>query len=168
MKRSSLLFAASTALFCAAPALVSAHCKPVNGHFEAVVVPPGEGHCPATGPVPGAPPPFCTAGRVWGGIQGNYQFVMTGALPAATLGGTPSVLFFTGKSVIFLKKGDQLLGTDTGALDPPPAGQRGFASLITFDGGTGEIAGATGQIRLRGELGDDGTAGDYLGQLCTP
>jgi hypothetical protein len=168
MKRTSLVFVASATLSCAAPVLASTNCKDVAGHFEAVVVPPGEGHCPAAGPVPAAPPPFCTAGRVWGGIKGNYQFVMTGALPAATLGGTPTVLFFTGKSVIFLKKGDQLFGTDTGALDPPPAGQRGFASLITFDGGTGEMSAASGQIRLRGELGDEGTSGDYLGQLCTP
>src|SRR5688572_14980965 len=57
-------------------------CARVNGHFEANVVPSGTGHCPA-----GAP--FCTAGRVWGGIQGNYQFVMSAATPAAAMGGTP-------------------------------------------------------------------------------
>ena len=168
MNRSLPLVAAVAALISAAPILAAAHCKHVVGHFEAVVVPPSTGHCPAASPDPTIPPQFCTAGRVWGGIQGNYQFVMTAAISAAPLGGTPTVLFYTGESVIFLKKGDQLHGTDTGALDPPPAGQRGFASLITFHGGTGETAGTTGQIRLRGELGDVGTSGDYLGQLCTP
>jgi hypothetical protein len=145
------------------PASADQACKPVVGHFEAVVVPPGQGHCPS---VPGT---LCTAGRVWGGIQGNYQFVITGALPSATLGGVPTILFFTGRSTIFLKSGDQLLGTDTGSIDLPP-GLGGFASLITFDGGTGAMSEATGQIRLRGEFSasEGTTAGDYLGTLCTP
>jgi hypothetical protein len=71
---------------CAIPLTADQTCKPVVGHFEALVVPPGQGHCP---PVPGT---FCTAGRVWGGIQGNYQFVMTGASPSAAIGGVPTIL----------------------------------------------------------------------------
>src|SRR5687768_12799299 len=88
MKRPSQILIAAVATFWTGGTAVAADqaCKPVTGHFEAVVVPPGSGHCPA-----GAP--FCTAGRVWGGIQGNYQFVMTAASPAAALGGTPTVLF---------------------------------------------------------------------------
>jgi hypothetical protein len=137
-------------------------CKPVVGHFEARVVPPATGHCP------NVPDAFCTAGRVWGGIQGNYQFVMTGAVPSSTIGGVATILFFTGKSTVFLKSGDQLVGTDTGSIDLPP-GQGGFASLITFDGGTGRMSGATGQIRLRGEFSaaEGTTSGDYIGSLCT-
>jgi hypothetical protein len=136
-------------------------CKPVVGSFEAFVVPPGQGHCPSD------PTAFCTAGRVWGGIQGNYQFVITGAIPASAIGGVPTVLFFAGKSGIFLKSGDQLLGKDTGSIDLPP-GQGGFASLITFDGGTGNMTLATGQIRLRGEFDAAAgmTSGDYMGSLC--
>src|SRR6267142_1254582 len=91
------------------PALAAQGCKPVVGHFEANLVPPGQGHCPSD------PMAFCTAGRVWGGIQGNYQFVMTGAIPSATIAGVPTILFFTGQSTIFLKHGDHLLGTDTGS-----------------------------------------------------
>ena len=149
---------------CAAPAFADQQCKPVEGHFEAGIVLPGEGHCPD---VPGA---FCTAGRVWGGIQGNYQFVMTGAVPAALVLGEPStVLFFTGKSDVLLKSGDHLLGTDTGSIDLPP-GEGGFASLITWNDGTGKMTGASGQIRLRGEFDPTAgtTAGDYLGTVCTP
>ena len=165
MKRFFQFITACVLLLTASVAMVfgDQNCKPVVGHFEANVVPPGEGHCP---PDPGA---FCTAGRVWGGIQGNYQFVITGAIPAAAIGGVPTVLFFTGKSTIFLKSGDQLLGNDTGSIDLPP-GQGGFASLITFDGGTGNMSGATGQIRLRGEFdaAQATTSGDYVGTLCTP
>ena len=164
MTRKSSVLAACVLLFANAlpGAWASQTCKPVVGSFEASVVPPGQGHCPA---VAGT---LCTAGRVWGGIQGNYQFIMTGALPAALIGGTPTVLFFTGHSTIFLKQGDQLLGVDTGSLDLPP-GQGGFASLITFDGGTGSMAAATGQIRLRGEFSatEGTTSGDYIGSVCT-
>jgi hypothetical protein len=165
MKRLSQFIAACVLLLTAsiAPVFGDQNCKPVVGHFEAVVVPPGQGHCPSN------PPAFCTAGRVWGGIQGNYQFVMTAAIPSAPFGGVDTILFFTGKSTIFLKSDDQLLGTDTGSIDLPP-GQGGFASLITFDGGTGDMSGATGQIRLRGEFDAVAatTSGDYLGKLCTP
>ena len=145
-----------------APVFGNQNCKPVVGHFEALVVPPGQGHCPISAP-------FCTAGRVWGGIQGNYQFVMTAAIPSVTVGGVPTILFFTGKSTVFLKSGDQVLGTDTGSIDLPP-GLGGFASLITFDGGTGNMTGASGQIRLRGEFNaaEATTSGDYIGTLCTP
>ena len=65
----------------AAPVSADQSCKPVVGHFEAFVVPPGQGHCPSV------PEAFCTAGRVWGGIQGNYQFVMTAAEPSVLIGG---------------------------------------------------------------------------------
>jgi len=136
-------------LVLAAPAVFADQtCKPVEGHFEAVIVPPGVGFCP---PADGT---LCTAGRVWGGIQGNYQFIATSIVPS---GAVPSIFFFTGRSTIFLKSGDQLLGTDTGSIDLAAGG---FASLITFDSGGG-------QIRLRGELTAQGTAGDYLGSLCT-
>ena len=133
----------------AQPALAQ-QCKPVVGHFEAQVVPPPE--CTA---------PFCSAGRVWGGIQGDYTFAMERFEPSLAV---PSIFFFTGKSVITLKSGDQLLGTDTGSLDVGPLG--GFASLITFTGGTGDMTGATGQIRLRGEITETTTSGDYVGILC--
>lgn len=147
----------------AIPAAADQVCGPVTGHFEAVVVPPGQDHCPSD------PSAFCTAGRVWGAIQGTYQFVMTGAMPSVLIGGVPTVLFFTGQSVIFLKGGDQVFGTDTGSIDLPP-GQGGFASLITFTGGTGNALNTAGQIRLRGEFSaaEGTTAGDYTGRLCTP
>lgn len=132
-------------------------CKPVEGHFLASIVPP---------PACQSPVGVCTEGRVWGGIQGNYHFVMTQSMPSAPTG-VPTIFFFTGKSTIDLKSGDQLLGTDTGSID---FGLGGFASLITFGGGTGDMTNATGQIRLRGELSFAAgtTQGDYVGTVCTP
>ena len=157
MNRKLMLLAAALAAE-AAPVFAAQSCKPVVGHFEAVIVPVGP-DCPA----------FCTAGRVWGGIQGEYDFVATSFFPAAFLGGIPSAQFFTGQSVIALNSGDELKGTDSGIIDPAPplgTGAGGFASLISFTGGTGAMAGATGQIRLRGEVTVEGTRGDYIGTLC--
>ena len=152
MKNRSIAFIAAAALSVSTATYADQTCKPVVGHFEAQVVPPPD--CAA---------PFCSAGRVWGGIQGTYTFAMTTIQPS---GAVPSIMFFTGQSVITLKSGDQLHGTDTGSLDLSPLG--GFASLITFTGGTGDMAGATGQIRLRGELDQAAgtTTGDYIGTVC--
>src|SRR6185436_5879135 len=95
-----LLLALATSAAFAAP-----ECKPVVGGLEAQVVPPGTGHCPATAP-------FCTAGRVWGGIQGTYQFVMSGLEPSVLIGGVPTIVFFAGRSTVTLKSGDIVRGTD--------------------------------------------------------
>lgn len=153
----------AAALATSSPAAADQTCKPVEGHFLATIVPPGTGHCPDD------PSAFCTAGRVWGGINGNYKFVMTGTVPSITVGGVPTILFFTGQSRIALQSGDELDGTDTGSIDLPP-GQGGFASLITFHGGTGAMNSATGQIRLRGEFSATAgtTSGGYTGSVCTP
>jgi len=154
MFRSALL-----ALFCLSLIPIAAgaqNCKPVVGSFEAVLVPPGQEHCPAD------PNAFCTPGRVWGGVQGTYRFTMTAAVPSASFGGVPTILFFTGRSTVLLKSGAQIVGTDTGSIDLPP-GAGGFASLITFDD-------AGGQIQLRGnfDAAEATTSGDYIGELCRP
>src|SRR5258708_32207678 len=91
MRKISVLLALFVVI-AAVPLLADQVCKPVSGHFEASVVPPGEGHCP---PVAGT---LCTAGRVWGGIQGNYQRGATGFFPSAATGGVPSGPFLTGNS----------------------------------------------------------------------
>lgn len=130
-----------------------AACRPVNGHFKASAVPPPE--CQA---------PVCTAGRVWGGLAGTYSFVMTGRQPADP--GIPAIFFFSGRSTVLVQD-DRLLGVDTGSID---LGSGGFASLITFNGGTGQYSHATGQIKLRGTFDSAAgtTAGDYLGEICVP
>jgi hypothetical protein len=154
---STFLLTATVAV--GAPAFADQQCKPVVGSFEAHVV--VEGCTSVVG--------LCTAGRVWGGIQGTYAFTMTSAFPSGEVT-APTILFFTGHSVVTLNNGDVVLGTDTGAIDLPP-GQGGFASLITFHpGDSGTTANATGQIRLRGEFDPIAgtTNGDYLGTVCVP
>ena len=160
MKQSRKINSVVLAVFLTVMMLVPAaaqQCKPLVGSFEAEVQPANT--CPG---------PFCTAGRVWGGIQGEYRFTMDKIIPNGEPE-VPTISFFTGHSIISLKNGEQLFGTDTGTLDLPP-GHGGFASLITFTGGTGEMAHATGQIRLRGEFDavSGTTSGDYIGTVCKP
>jgi hypothetical protein len=157
MRRSIVVAAAL--LFAALPSrpiLATPTCRPVNGRFEAHLVPPQD--CTS---VVG----LCTAGRVWGGLQGDYQFTMSKLVPTAEPE-TPSINFFTGRSIVHTKDGD-LHGVDTGTIDLPP-GQGGFASLITWTGGTGPYAATTGQIHLRGLLDAAAgtTSGDYEGSIC--
>jgi hypothetical protein len=146
-------FIAASILFIASPVFAQT-CKPVVGSFEAVVVPPGQRHCPA-----GAQ--LCTAGRVWGGVQGTYEFVMTDQHPSILMGGVPTIIFFTGRSTVSLKSGERIVGTDTGSIDVLPA-RGGFASLITMDSDGG-------QMKLRGDFDPAAgtTSGDYLGTLCS-
>jgi len=151
-------FAVLSAIIAATPYVAAARpeCRPVNGHFEAHLVPPPD--CTSVVGV-------CTAGRVWGGLQGDYQFTMSKLVPTAEPE-TPTIFFFTGRSVVHTKDGD-LHGVDTGTIDLPP-GQGGFASLITWTGGTGPFAATIGQIRLRGFLDAAAgrTSGDYQGEIC--
>ena len=142
MKRASKTIPVGLAFYVIAAMTVpvaAQQCKPLVGSFEAEVQPANT--CSGV---------LCTAGNVWGGIQGNYRFTMDKAIPNGEPE-VPTIDFFTGHSIITLKSGDQLFGTDTGTIDLPP-GKGGFASLITFTGGSGAMTNATGQIRLRGEF----------------
>ncbi len=118
---------------------------------------------------------FCTAGRLIGGIQAEYAFVQTGALPASAVGGDAalaSAFFYVGKSDVTLKSGEHVFASDSGVIDLPPplgTGTGKQAALLVIAGGTGAYAGATGFLQLRGTFGTDGRiTGDYSGQLCTP
>ena len=160
MKRFRVTPQAGLSLFLVAAMAVpvaAQQCKPLVGSFEAQVQPANT--CAGV---------LCTAGNVWGGIQGTYRFTMDKVIPNGEPE-VPTISFFTGHSIITLKSGNELFGTDTGTIDLPP-GHGGFASLITFTGGTGAMANATGQIRLRGEFDPVAgtTSGDYIGTVCTP
>jgi hypothetical protein len=160
MKQSGKINSAGLGIFLIAAMVVpvtAQQCRPLVGSFEAQVQPANT--CAGV---------LCTAGNVWGGVQGTYRFTMDKVIPNGEPE-VPTISFFTGHSIITLKSGDQVFGTDTGTIDLPP-GHGGFASLITFTGGTGAMANATGQIRLRGEFDPVAgiTSGDYIGTVCTP
>ncbi len=115
---------------------------------------------------------FCTAGRLIGGIQADYAFVQTGALPAGAIGGDASLanaLFYVGESDVTLRSGEHVYASDSGVLDLPPYGTGKQAALLVVHGGTGAYAAATGFLQLRGTLEAGGVVtGDYSGEICTP
>src|SRR5579864_4128603 len=129
MRGLTIMSAAGLALALAAPARADQNCRPVVGSFLATITTDG---CTA------GPGLLCTAGRVWGGLQGNYFFTMASLVPTTAVApptaSVPSIFFFTGNSNVTLKDGGHALGIDTGTIDLPfvPGGQGGFASLITF------------------------------------
>lgn len=147
-----LVFALGIGAIVASPTVAQERCQPVTGRFEAQLVPRDQ--CAAA---------FCTRGEVSGGIQGTYALTIGEQLPAKVV---PSILFFVGSSAITTASGD-LDGIDTGTVDMR---HDGFVSLITFKGGTDKMTGATGQIRINGQLDQKRgrTAGDYAGTLCLP
>jgi len=111
MKRSSKIVSVGLGVFLIAAMVApvaAQQCKPLVGSFEAEVQPANT--CPGV---------LCTAGHVWGGIQGDYRFTMDKIIPNGEPE-VPTISFFTGHSIISLKSGDQLFGTDTGTIDLPP------------------------------------------------
>jgi hypothetical protein len=161
MRTTFIAALAAAAVTVAAPARADQQCKAVVGSFEAQITTDG---CTA------GPGLLCTSGRVWGGIQGHYDFTMASLVPTTAVApptaSVPSIFFFTGNSDVTLKDGVHALGIDTGTIDLPfiAGSHGGFASLITFSGAV------SGQIRLRGELDPVAgtTSGDYLGTICQP
>lgn len=145
------------ALAPASPARAGGGCRPVYGFYTSQQ----QQQCAGL---------FCTAGHLIGGIQADYAFVQTGALPATAIGGdVASALFYVGRSDVVLRSGDHVYASDSGVLDLPPAGTGKQAALLVIDGGTGAYAGATGFLQLRGTLEAGGVVtGDYSGQICTP
>jgi hypothetical protein len=80
MKRSSKIVSVGLGVFpitAMAVPVAAQQCKPLVGSFEAGVQPANT--CPGV---------LCTAGRVWGSIQGDYRFAMDKIIP----NGEPEVL----------------------------------------------------------------------------
>src|SRR3954471_2241544 len=137
----------------AATAAGGQNCKSVEGDFVAKAVQPPA--CQADS--------LCTAGQLTGGLKGKYEFHITKAPADAGTPAAPSVKFVVGPSTVTLRKGDVIVGIDTGTIDMPP-GAGGFASLIPW------TQGATGQIRLNGhfDAAAGTTSGEYEGTVCKP
>lgn len=121
-----------------------------------------------TGPACGSPVGVCSRGELKGALKGTFTF--TAASVTATVD-TPStaVLAYTGEMVVTTDDGT-LTCKDAGAL--ANTGDRSFASVCTVVGGSGELAGASGRLRLTGvspdfsgEAADPGGFGEYEGRI---
>jgi hypothetical protein len=144
---------AAILLAAARPASAS-ECKPVLGHFTSSPVTAG---C-------ASPVPFCTAGRLIGGIHGSYAFTMLTASPAA-VPNPAGVTFYTGRSEVSLDHGGTVVLADAGAIDLNPSGSGKMAALLSVVGGA-----TSGFLQLRGSIdfATGGVTGDYFGEICGP
>ena len=106
--------------------------------------------------------PVQSVGRLRGDIKGDYSFVLTAGSPSQT----PDVVHFDGRSEVQTKDG-KIFFSDAGAISN--VGRGNLAYLSTIRDGTGDWAGATGQLLFRGFVDPVSGRGvsDYVGEVCT-
>jgi len=151
--RKGLLLALVAGIALVATQAPASDTKHLTGHLSSQAV---------TGPDCTSPVGLCTAGRLIGGIHGEFEFTGTSLTPSST----PGVFFYTGTIVVHTAKGD-LTCTDAGAYSFAPTGE--VVDLCTITGGTGELAGATGSIQISGVFTFDGGGdSDYAARLVLP
>jgi hypothetical protein len=148
---------AITILSVQAPALAAAECQPVKGQFQA--------HFTSAATI---------SGTVIGGLQADFDVVLTGQIPLAAVDSVPppaeaaAVVFATGRTEYHAKNGAVLYGVNAVALDSSAAGDGHLTDLITFAGGTGDLVGASGHIVVVGhaDFAEGTIAARYSGELC--
>jgi hypothetical protein len=158
-KRTVTVVAAVVALALLNAASAAPECKQVEGKFT--LQPFGEPDC--TSPVD-----LCATGSYKGGIKGSSVFVgsrltPTVDMPAAADMPATAVVLLTGDNTI-ATGGGTLLTKDAIVLRTIGAGE--FAEVDTIVGGTGEWAGASGQLIATGTFTAAGGEGEYRGEIC--
>jgi len=132
-------------------------CKLVRGHAISHTV-------PASGCA--SPIALCAGGQLYGGIKGELSIVATSLTPTQDTPAT-GVFVFTADDVIRTKTGD-IYTKDAGVLNLAPNSTGDDMSIATITGGTGDYAGATGNLRIYGTFSETGGEFNYEGQICTP
>lgn len=141
-------------------------CKPVHGHFinQALVFFDGTS---CTSPVG-----FCVSGQATGVIKGPFLATVTSRTPITdlfpSLAGTPAgtVAFVTADLVIHTKTGDLHLKEAAASNEDPNQGDLG--DVVTVVGGTDKWVGATGRLRVWGNLSTIISDVTYDGDVCVP
>jgi hypothetical protein len=133
------------------------NCKPVHGQFiNQVLIPPGT-TCLS---------PFsCVSGEAKGVIKGDFLATITSFNPSIDTALT-GVFFVTADLVIHTKNGDLSLKEAAASNQNPDEGDLG--DVVTVVGGTGQWAGATGRLRVYGNLSPTISDVTYDGDVCVP
>jgi Protein of unknown function (DUF3224) len=111
---------------------------------------------------------FCITATYRGSLRGTLDARATSIAPTADTGAT-GVLVFTSESTF-----DGAMRDRTGTLAVRNAGTfrtTGAGSIVdlqTIVGGTGDFAGATGELRASGTFVDGAGMSEYEGQVCLP
>jgi hypothetical protein len=151
----ALAISAASALVFANRGAAPFKCRTVNGKFSLQSV---------SGPTCTSPVGLCATGSYSGGIKGNSEFTGSSLVPTVDTP-TTSVVLLTGDNIIHTDSGD-LLTKDAIVLRTTGAGD--FAEVDTVVGGTGDLAGATGQFSATGTFTAAGGEAEYRGEICTP
>ncbi|HLL69848.1 MAG TPA: hypothetical protein VK363_00360 [Pyrinomonadaceae bacterium] len=135
----------------------AAKCKLVRGHATSYTIPASDCASPIA---------LCAGGRLYGGINGEFTLVGTSLQPTQDTPVT-GVFIYTADNVIRTKRGD-IYTKDAGALNLTPNSTGDDVSIATITGGTGDYAGATGNLRIYGTFSETDGEFNYEGQVCTP
>lgn len=138
-----------------------AACKRVEGHLEETLVLPPD----CTSPVG-----LCTVAQLFGNLKGEARFTASAIIPTADTP-TTSVVFVTGDTLVVDAKLEGKQGTllikDAAAFRT--AGEGDLVDVQTIIAGTGDLAGATGTLRIRGNFtAATGGSSSFEGTICVP
>lgn len=134
-------------------------CRTVYGHFINQVIVPA-------GPTCSSPVGFCVSGRAIGGLRGNFLSTTMTFTPAPNVSDT-QVFFITANLVLRTRDGD-LSMQENAASNQDPNGHGDLGNVVTVVGGTGKWAGATGRLRVWGNLTVNERDVNYEGEVCRP
>jgi len=139
------------------------NCKPVHGHFINQVLVPSP---PCESPLQPPFSPTCVSGKAIGVLKGDFLATVTEILLSKDTPVT-GVVFLTADLVIHTKDGDLHL-KEAAASDPDPEGPGDLGDVVTIVGGTGKWDGATGRLRVYGNLTPTISDVTYDGDVCVP
>ena len=156
----SVLTVAGLMLFLGGSEALAQKCKTVHGHFiNQVFV--------LTGPTCSSPIGFCVSGQAIGGLKGDFISTITSFVPAPNFNDT-QVVFVTASLVLHTRDGD-LMMEENAAFNQDPNGHGDLGDVVTVVGGsTGKWAGATGRLRVWGNLTAPESDVNYDGEVCLP
>lgn len=134
-------------------------CRSVRGHYTE--------HATSNGCT--SPVGLCIAGQYEGAVRGPFAGQATSIVPTAGTGAT-AVLLFTSDShidaTVHGRRGTLVIKNAGGFR---AAGAGSIVDLQTIVGGTGDLAGATGELRAHGVFSAvTGGESDYEGVVCLP
>jgi len=134
------------------------NCRTVYGHFiNQVLVPPPS----CTSPVN-----TCVSGRAIGGLSGGFFATVTSITPSIDTAVT-TVVFETVDLVLHTRDGD-LQMKEAAAYNADPNGHGDLGDVVTVVGGTRKWVGATGRLRVWGNLTVAENDVNYDGEVCRP
>lgn len=124
----------------------------------------------SAGPACLSPVGLCTIAQMFGGLGGEARFTASAFIPSADTPAT-NVVFVIGNTEVVNARVSGKTGTllVKNAAAYRSSGDGDLADIQTIIGGTGELSGASGSLRIRGNfLPAEGGRATYEGTVCLP